>query len=113
MKPIEVACYCLIASAFMLGGLLFSNIRGSLLEQEAKADMVVSRENFTVMTARTRANEEAVFVLNNITNRLLIYRMNVARNELELVANEDISRQFGLAGGGGGGGGTRPGRQPR
>lgn len=111
MKPIELASYCLLASAFILGGLLLSRVQGAL-EQKAQADMVVSRENFTVMTARTRQNEEAVFVLNNITSRLLIYRMNVARNELELVANEDMARQFSLPRGGGGTG--RPGgRTPR
>ena len=95
MKNIEIACYALIASAFILAGLLMFNMRHAL-EQQAKADLVVNRQNFTVMTALTKDGEESVFVLDNVTSRLLVYSLNVQRKSLELVANEDISRQFGF-----------------
>jgi hypothetical protein len=94
MKSTQLACYALLASAFILGGLLLTNVKGALLAEQARAHMVINRQNFTVMTTLTRANEEAVFVLNNMTNRLLIYTLNVARNELVLVGNEDMARQF-------------------
>lgn len=96
MNNIQIACYSLIASGFFLAGLLLVQLQG-YLAQSAQAEMVISRQNFTVMTARTKSDEEAVFVLNNATNRLLIYTAEVraeGRGRLELVGNEDISRLF-------------------
>lgn len=95
MKPIELACYCLLASAFMLGGLMVVHLAGRM-EQQAQAEMVIKADAFTAMTARTKSDEESLIVLNNINSRLLVYRLDVSRKELRLVANEDIARAFGL-----------------
>jgi len=104
MKPIQVACYCLLASAFMLGGLLVVNI-GQDLEQEAHADMVLARDAFTIATVKTKDNEEALVVLNNQANRLFVYTLDVTKGELRLVQGLDLARTFNVRARGGGGGG--------
>ena len=99
MNNIQVACYALIAAAFILAGLLLVQLQGRMI-QNAKAEMVIGRQNFTVLTTRTKNDEEAVFVLNNTTDRLLVYRADIGRKRLELVGNEDVGRLFGVGGGG-------------
>jgi len=92
MKPIETACYSLIASAFILAGLLIVQI--SATPNTAQADLVIARENFTLMTAKTRSKEESLFVLNNSTSRLLIYSLDVGRDRLELAGGADLAEIF-------------------
>ena len=109
MSNIQMACYMLIGSAFILAGLLLVQLQGHIT-QSAQAELVISRQNFTVMTSPTKNDEEALFVLNNTTNRLLIYTTELRGNRgtLNLVANADMARLFqGQAGGEGGGGGRR------
>ncbi len=89
---IQIACYSLVASAFLLAGLLVFSLSGQL-EREADAAMVISRDTFTMMTAKTRANEEALWVLDNRAARLLIYRLELrgsSGGRLELAANIDL-----------------------
>lgn len=105
MKPVETACYALLASAFMLGGLLLANIP-NVFEREAKAEMVITEADFSVMTTKTRDGEESVFVTNNLTDRLLIYKLDIAKRQLVLVGNENLAAQFGLGGNRGIGGGS-------
>jgi hypothetical protein len=92
MTRIQVACYSLMASAFVLAGLLVVNL--DLGGAPAQAEMVIARENFTLMTARTRENEESLFVLDNSTGRLLIYSLNAPRRQLQLVANANVGEIF-------------------
>jgi hypothetical protein len=107
MKRTELACYALIASAFALGGLLLVQLanRGGF-EQQAQAEMAVSRNNITVLTAKTRNAEEALFVLENFSQRMLIFTVDLTKRRLEL-AYDPISLDdlFGGRAGGGGGGG--------
>ncbi len=93
MNNIQIACYSLVASAFLLAGLLIFSIGGQL-ENEAEASMVISRDAFTLMTAQTRSNEEALWVLDNRSARLLIYRLELRgakKGRLELSANIDLN----------------------
>ena len=109
MTRIQMACYCLIASAFVLAALLV--VSGApRLATVAEGAMVISRDNFTLMTAKTRSNEEALFLVDNTSQRLLIYRLNLPRNQLELVGGGDLSKIFAAAGGAGGAGRGRGGR---
>ena len=99
MNSIQTACYGLMASAFFLVGVLLVQLQGRVTAT-AEADMVLARQNFTVMTTRTKNDEEALFVLNNTTNRLLIYTAQVGRRTLTLVGSEDMGLLFGSGDGG-------------
>ena len=99
MTRIETACYALIASAFILAGLLLVQVSGR--PNTADASLVISRDNFTLLTAKTRSNEESLFIINNATNRLLIYRLDLARKRIELSGGADLADLFSRGAGGG------------
>lgn len=100
MTRIQMACYALIASAFVLAAALVVAL-DARFTAEARADQVIARENFTLMTANTRETEEALFVLDNANARLLIYRLDLARKQLEPVGAFSLPDLFeqGEAGG--------------
>lgn len=93
MSRIQLACYCLLASAFLLGGLLVVQL-GDRFETEAHASMVVNQQNFTLMTASTRSNEEALFVMDDNSGQLMIYKTEVARERIELAAIVPMRQLF-------------------
>ena len=94
MTRIETACYALLASAFVLGGLLLYSA-GGIFEQKAQAEMVIAQQSFSLMTAQTREGEEALFVLDNSTGALIVYRLNVGRKRLELATAIDLNQVLG------------------
>lgn len=114
MNRIQIACWALIASAFALTGLLCVKLDGKVA-QKAEAGVVITRDSFTLLTAKTRENEEALFVLENSTGRLMIYTLNLTNRRLELSASAlvgDIFNDAGIGapvqqGGGGRGRGAR------
>ena len=93
MNRTHAACYSLIASMFVLAGLLIVNVSGRLTPS-AHADMVVGKESLTLLTASTRAGEEALFVLDSINEKLLIYRLDVAKKQLDLAGSTDLRQLF-------------------
>ena len=100
MTRIELACFGLIASAFVLAAVLVTNL-GANHTNRAQADMVVRADGVTLMTARTRRGEEGLFLLDNATQRLLIYRTAAPpRGAIQLVGGIDLRDMF--AGGGAG-----------
>lgn len=92
MTRIQMTCYCLIASAFILAGMLITQLAG--VSNTAEADMVITRDNFTLLTAKTRSGEESLFIINNATNRLLIYTLDLPRKNIELAGAADLSTIF-------------------
>ncbi|MEX0653588.1 MAG: hypothetical protein WDZ31_06385 [Phycisphaeraceae bacterium] len=103
MNRIQLACFSLVASAFLLAGLLVVQLgdrHDAGLSSAAYGGQVIARENFTLLTATTREDEEALFVLENSSGRLVIYRLDPARNELQLAGGADMNRVFGQRGGG-------------
>jgi len=92
MNNIQIACYSLVASAFLLAGLLVFSLSGQL-ERSADASMVISQDSVSLMTAATRDGEEALWVLDNGSGRLLIYRMELRgkSGRLNLAANSDLT----------------------
>lgn len=107
MNRIHTACWCLIASAVVLSGLLVTRLTDSA-SNDVQAAMVIARDNFSLLTARTRSGEESLFILDNRAGALLVYNLNVARRQLELVGEPmDLNRLFNESGGGGGGGGEQ------
>lgn len=93
MTRMQTACYALVASAFVLAGLFVFQI-DNIMADRAEASLVIARENFTLMTTNTRSNEEGLFVLDNTRQRLLVYRLNVGRGQLELAGNIELARLF-------------------
>lgn len=105
MNQTQLACYSLLASAFVLAALLLVRIEDRFAVP-AHAGEVVSRDAFTLLTARTEQDEESLFIIDNTTQRMLIYRADVGRRRIELaVPPVDLSDLFNLAGGPGGPGG--------
>ncbi len=84
MTRLQTAKYCLLASTFVLVGILLSQLNGGA--QVAHADLVVNRDNFTFMTARSSQTSEAIFVLDNVREKLLIYRADIGRKQIEFSA---------------------------
>ncbi|MEM8783382.1 MAG: hypothetical protein AAGE65_11080 [Planctomycetota bacterium] len=104
MNRIHTACWCLIASAVVLSGMLITRLSDSVVN-EAEATLVIARDNFSLLTAQTRPGEEALFILDNRIGALLIYNLNVGRERLEFTSILDLNRLFDEAGGGGDGDG--------
>jgi len=92
MSRIQLACYSLVASAFILAGLLVAQHD----QQKASGAMVIDREDFALMTTQTRPNEEALFVIDNSTGYLLIYRVGSGQVQLAWAGN--LNRFFGGGG---------------
>lgn len=93
MNKTQNACYALIASAFVLAGLLIFQL-GSQHANEANAGMVITEGSFSLMTAQTRGNEEALFVLENSSAILLVYRLELSKEELIPVGFLNIASWF-------------------
>lgn len=104
MNGIQVACWSLVASAFLLGGILVAEL-GSLQGDQAKANMVIDRNNFALMTAKTAPGAESLFVLDNMHGELLIYNMNLQNKRLDLAGSVNLNATFGRQPQGGNGGG--------
>ena len=105
----QIACTSLIASAFVLGGLLAVSLQNHI--PTAEATMVLNRDNYTMMTAQTKSDEEALFVIDSLNERLLIYvtTLTGTRGKLELLQSKDLSQLFTGTPTSTGGGGGRPG----
>ncbi len=95
MDRTQLACYGLLASAFVLGALLLVQLQHRSLTQEANAAMAMTSGSVTAMTARTRTNEESLFILESSAQRLLIYRTDISRNQLRLMQNINLANIFG------------------
>ena len=94
MTRIQLACYCLIASAFVLAGLLLNGSDSVL--PEARGDMVLSKGNLTFLTTPTANDEEALFVLDNVSQRLLVYTVQLRRpGRVDLKGNYPLQPMFG------------------
>ncbi|MEZ6193089.1 MAG: hypothetical protein R3C45_17595 [Phycisphaerales bacterium] len=92
MNRIETACFGLIASAFILAGLLIVQLAST--PNTAEASLVITRDNFTLLTARTKNGEESLFIINNVTSRLLIYSLDLPGKSMELVGGADLKNLF-------------------
>lgn len=94
MNRTQTACYALIASAFILAGLLIFQL-GTQHQNQANAGMVITEGSFSLMTARTRSNEESLFVLENNSATLLVYRVELSKEQMTLVGFLNVAREFG------------------
>jgi len=101
MDRTKLACFGLLASAFVLAALLIVRLPAVL--PAAQAHMVDDKDRFSIMTAQTRANQESLFVIDQLNEKLLVYDLDVARGagagvagSLQLMgAPLDLGRLFG------------------
>ena len=95
MNRIELACYSLIASAFILSALLIYNLQ-TRMDAQANAGVVLNRDNVTLLTARVRGGtnkpDEALFVLSNLQQRIVVYRVD--EKGFGPVGTIDLSNMF-------------------
>jgi len=99
MNRIQTACFALLASAFLLAGILIVRVDQKAAQNAALADQVISQPSFTMMTSRTRGegdqSEESLFILDNNSGALLVYTPNVGRKQLQWVRTIKMSELFG------------------
>lgn len=102
MNRIQTACFCLIASAFVLSAILIVRIDEKAAPNAAHADgQVISQPAFTMMTARTRGGggndvgDESLFILDNNAGVLVVYTPNIGRKQLEPIAGIRMKDIFG------------------
>ena len=69
------------------------------MPNNADASLVIARDDFTLLTAKTRSNEASLFIINNITDRLLIYKLDLAHNRIELAGGANLTDIFRRGGG--------------
>jgi hypothetical protein len=95
MNQTRLTCMGLIASACALAAALFINLHNKNLLPSAQAEMVLSvGQNLSFLTTRTQTGEECLFVIDNTTSKLLIYKLDGSRKRLEMVGNEDLAKHF-------------------
>ncbi len=93
MNRTQTACYALLASAFVLAGLLLVTVT----ERHAtpvQADQVVADGGITFLTAQTRTGQESLFVLANATGILNVYTLDVGRQRLDLAGSRSLNQLF-------------------
>lgn len=105
---IQLACVGLTASACVLASLLAVAVFHRT--QQAQAEMVVPRDDFSLMTAASRDGEEALFLLDNQSGQLLVYQLDLTRERIELAGSVPLAQLFQAGGGNAAGPG---GRTPR
>lgn len=99
MNRTQTACFALLASAFLLAGVLIVRIDQKSADNQAMAaGQVISQPSFTLMTAQTRGaqgnEEESLFILDNNNDRLLVYAPNIGRKQLEPIVGVKVSNLF-------------------
>lgn len=106
MNRIQIASLALLASAFVLAGLLVVSLSSRL--PAAQAGQIITRDSFTFLTAKTRNNDESLFVIDSVNEKLLVYNTTLRskNSRIELVGVQDLSRLFDT--GTPAGGGKRP-----
>ncbi len=96
MNRTELACYGLLVSAFLLAGMLVVQVQSrGPLAPTAEAAMSITRGDLSVMTARTKDNEEALFVMDNISQELHILTLDMSKKRLERQDTRRLDRLFG------------------
>lgn len=96
MTQMKLTCFGLLASACLLAALLVVQIDDRRLLPGARAEMVVNTTSLTFLTTQTQPGEEALFVLDNTSQKLLIYKTDKSRKRVELAGLEELPKLFEL-----------------
>ena len=101
MNRTQTACFCLLASAFILAAILVVRVDQQAASNAAYADQVIAMPAFTMMTARTRGDpqddggEESLFILDNNAGVLVVYTPNIGNKQLTPIAGIKMTEIFG------------------
>lgn len=93
MTRIQLACCFLLASAFLLGGILLVMLDAKFTST-AYATQTVSTGDFSILTAQTQNNEESLFIIDNVTARLMIVETDINKKRLRVAAVRDLDQLF-------------------
>lgn len=96
MTRTRLACYCLLASAFILAALVLVQA-SRYVDNTARADQVVTKDTVTMITASShRADSEIIYVLESEQRMLMAYMLDPNREVLQLLkgGTMDVGRSF-------------------
>lgn len=93
MDRTNFACCILLASAFVLSGMLLMQTQPT-----AKAEMVVNKDTVTLMTAKTRPDAESLFVIDSLNEKMLIYNTDLGKKRILLAQTVNLKTLFGKGG---------------
>jgi predicted methyltransferase len=109
MNRIQLACYGLLASAFILSSLcLFQASR--IADNRAHAEMVVNKGFVTMVSTAYRTDSEIIYVLDSKSEMLAAYMLEPNKKVIELMPGGvvNLGRAFEMLGNAAAGGGKRP-----
>ena len=89
MTRTELACYCLLASAFVLGAMLMFQV-SRYVENTAHAEMVTTARSVSVLSTRADTDREMLYVLDSRNELLLGYLLDPNRRRFEFMGKLDI-----------------------
>ena len=96
MNRTQLACYFLMTSAFILGGLLIAQLGSGHLTSVAYGEQAQNVGAFSMLTARTNTNnDESLFVIDNVNSQLLVFSTDTTRKRMNLVVTRDLNSIFG------------------
>ncbi len=91
MTRTQMASYCLLASAFILGAMLVVKA-SQFVNNPVMANTSATKGTIAQVTAEATSKRNVLVVLNSTNNRLLAYETDNNRREIKLIASLDISR---------------------
>ena len=95
MNRTQLACYALLASAFVLAAWLIVRAQDRVdLIRPAHAGMAINHDSISVMTGRTGTDEESLFVIDGFNEKLLIYRADITDDKLIFAGSLDLQELF-------------------
>jgi hypothetical protein len=93
MTRTQLTGYALLAAAFVQGAVLLACLQDRL--PQAHAELVVTRDNISMMTSQTRTTEESLFILDQSSGRLLVYNCDLGQKRIDLAGAADLGALFG------------------
>lgn len=94
---------CLTASAVVLAGLLASQLGSRPALPEAGATVLNEKGAYTFLSAAVSDDEEALFVIDNASSVLLVYRLSNDNERMLLANGLPLNRMFAASADGDGG----------
>jgi len=77
MTRIQLACYGLLASAFILAALLMNQLPSLT---QAHANETVTQPEYVFTTALTEANGDSLFILDKVNHVVIVYNLETRGN---------------------------------
>ena len=92
MNRIMIACYALIASAFVLAGLLTVQIADHV-QSAAHAEMVVEKGDLTLLSTQGVNQDEYVYIMDHRSQKMIMYSQT-PRGDIVPLGFMDVGQEF-------------------